>query len=224
MTPPELPWAAEAVLTGPVVTVLPACRVAATPAVDYDEALLGMSVPPGRQALRESRTAQVAEVPAAFGWALAGEIGAATADRWQGRFQAGRATTGDCKRLSAALAAGAHLDPVLAGFASDTPVLVTWVDGLEAVPISAMVLPGEVVHTTAGPVVSDLWTEPYQLTLRVGMALVSPDGTVVVRLSDEIGALLTDEHGPDRAGRAVARDLAGEVAKIWPCEELVATR
>lgn len=224
MVAPELPWAAEAVPTGPVVTVLPACVVATAPGVDYNEALLGVTVPLGRQALREARTREVARVPAAFGWALAGEIGAATGERWEGRFATGREAPTPCRRLTTALLDGARLDPVLAGFASDTPVLVTWVDGFDAVPISALVLPGEVVHTASGPVVSDLWTEPYQLTLRVGMALVSPDGTVVVRLSDEIGTVLTDDHGPERAGRAVARDLAAEVAKIWPCQELVANR
>lgn len=222
--PPELPWAAEALPTGPVVTVLPACVLAAAPAVDYHEALAGTFVPLGREALREARTAEAARVPEVFGWALAGEIGAATGHRWDGRFAVGRATPASCRRLSAALAAGERLDPVLAGFASDQPVLVTWVDGLEAVPISALVLPGEVLHTSSGPVVSDLWAEPYQVTLRVGMALIAPDGTVVVRLSDQIDALLTDDLGAERAGRGVARELAAEVAKLWPCEELVAHR
>lgn len=214
---PPQPWAAEASPPGDEVLVLPVLDRTRTIPVDYAESI-GVRVPFEREDTRRRRTVELADVPRAFGWALPGEVGADLGDRWEGRFLVGRWPSGARGRLEQALG-GSGLDVALSDLAdSRRPVLVTWVSALDGRPISGEALPGEVVDTEVGPVVSDLFSEPYRVEATLGAALIAPDGEVVVRVDDDFEAVLSDVSGPDQVGRALASALAEDVAKLWPVE------
>lgn len=216
LLPPQ-PWAAEASPPGDEVIVLPVLDRSGAIAVDYAEAL-GVRVPFDREDARRRRTIELADVPVAFGWALPGEVGADLGARWNGRFVVGKWPVGARARLDQALD-GPGLDGALSDLADPLrPVLITWVLALDGRPISGEALPGEVVDTEIGPVISDLFAEPYRVRATLGAALIAPDGEVVVRVGDEFEAVLSDVSGPDRVGRALAAALAVDVAKMWPVD------
>lgn len=97
------------------------------------------------------------------------------------------------------------------------PVLVTWVRGLSGSPLTNEFIVGEVTFIGEGPVVVTL-EEPYRVSGRFGLALVAPDGEVLVRYEEPFEAVLSDTYGPGRIARDVARDLAVEVARFWPVD------
>lgn len=112
------------------------------------------------------------------------------------------------------------LDEALAGAAragSGKSVLVTWVRGLTGEPLTSKFLVGEVTYVGDGPVVVTL-EEPYRVTGRFGLALVSPQGEVLVRVEEPFEAVLGDHYGPGRIARDIARDLAEEVSRFWPVD------
>ena len=93
-----------------------------------------------------------------------------------------------------------------------------WTASLRGEPVSNQGLPGDLVTTDAGPVIVDHGEEVYRVRARVGLALVAPDGEVVVRYVDTYEALLSDRADPAQAARDLARDLAAQVALIWPTD------
>lgn len=99
--------------------------------------------------------------------------------------------------------------------AAGRSVLVTWVRGLTGAPLTNEFLVGEVTYVGDGPVVVTL-EQPYRVTGRFGLALISPTGDVLVRYEEPFEAVLGDHYGPGRIARDVARDLAEEVSRFWP--------
>ncbi len=93
--------------------------------------------------------------------------------------------------------------------------LFSWVSELDGQPLSLLGFPGEVVETPVGPVVLDHDDEPYLVTAKVGMALVTRDGEVVVRYQDTFETILSARTDSARAGRELARALAREVTLVW---------
>jgi hypothetical protein len=222
IVPPELPWTAEAEAPGAIVQVLPPCLATDDLSVDVRGSLTGTVVDARRELTREARTREAARVPEAIGWSLPGEIAAAGV--FDGRFAVGEHRARACRRLDLALRSEGPIEPALAAFAGAEPVLVVWVDEIVAEPFSVGVLPGEVVHTPVGPVVVDLFAEPYRVTASVGAALVSEDGAVVVRVADRFETVLADDRNAAIAGRALARELSLDIARIWPSAAVVAQR
>lgn len=96
-------------------------------------------------------------------------------------------------------------------------VLVTWVRELAGEPLTNDFIVGEVTYIGEGPVVVTL-EEPYRVSGRFGLALVSPDGDVLVRYEEPFEAVLGDHYGAGRIARDVARDLAAEVSRFWPLD------
>lgn len=209
------PWAADAEPAGDEILVLPVLDRSGARAVDYRESL-GVRVPYTREEVRRERTAELGLIAAAYGWALPGEVGAALGASWDGRFLVGRWPAGARSRIDQALDGG-DIDVALAGLADPRrTVLVTWVDRVDGRPISAEAMPGEVVHTAVGPVICDLFAEPYRVNATIGAALIAPDGQILVRVTDDVEAVLSEADGPDRVGRTLAAALAEDVAKLWP--------
>jgi len=157
-------------------------------------------------------------VPDAVAWALPGAVNAELGLEWDGDFQASAMPLGGKDRLLGALGRRDVLDPALAELARASggdATLFTWVTSLEADVLSSQNLPGEVVDTIVGPVFVDVTQEPFVVQARIGMALVTRDGEVVVRYEDEYSSLLTEDRSATWVGRDLARRLAEEVALVW---------
>lgn len=213
------PWVAEARLAGDEIAVLPLISLATRPEADYREGLGSLNVPLLRETGRNARTEQLFHIPEAIAVALPGEVGAVLGDRWDGHFVTTKWPVGTRDSLISALDGRADLDQALARLANGHQfLLVTWVNTLSGTPISAEGLPGEVVYTESGPVIVDLVEEPYRVRATVGVALIAPDGELLVRYADTFETVLNDRSGPARVGRTVARGLADEVGAFWPTD------
>jgi hypothetical protein len=182
-------------------------------------------VPENRLAVRTERSREIEEVAMAVGRALPGEVNGALGAAWRGNFRNHHLPSAARHQVADALRCRRELEPTLAGAAramgGDT-VLLSWVDSLEATPLSALGPPGSVVSTAAGLSVVDPADEPHLVTARVGMALVADDGEVVLRYQDTFETILSGAWGPDDAGRELARDLAHEVAYVWALDPRLA--
>jgi hypothetical protein len=226
---PSVSWDFQARAVPGEVRVLPALVDAAAPALSR-ESYVGAGIPVGREAVRRERTAQLARVPEAFAAALPGALNAAMGPSWGGDFAVGRYPAGARRALRAAVRGRADLPEALGRVgrgAGGEGALVTWVERIEARPITALGFAGEIVGTELGPVVVDHRAEPYRVVARVGVALVAADGDVVLRYRDTVETVLSAD-GPDAAARHLARDLAAELALVWPADprlrELAARR
>jgi hypothetical protein len=201
------------------IRVLPVIGPEDLPEVDL-ESWVGAGLTPQRIRLREERTAALRALPNALRQALPGQVHAALEGSWEGDFTVGRFPLGTRERLRVALRDGEPLDEALGAVArgAKSPVLVTWVDRLEGTPLTVHGPPGELVSTTEGPVLVDLFDEPYQVQVRAGCALVAADGEVVLRYRDHFETVVSSTRDQYRAGRALAEDLAWEVTKVWPVD------
>ncbi len=219
VTPADhLSFAFEARPTWGEVRVVPTLALHGPVSVNYDS-YLGRSLPLHRQQIRRERTRELAQVPAALGRALPGEVNARLGRTWSGQFRGHDLAAPARDRVRDALvgerpdlhASLAHAAREVGGQAT----LFCWVRGLEAEPLSLRGFPGEVVETELGPVVLDHQDEPYLVRAEVGMALVTQDGEVVLRYQDTYPALLSARADAQSAARELARSLAEEVSLVW---------
>lgn len=174
-----------------------------------------------RLVLREQRMDELGRVPDELGVSLPGAIHARLDDAWHGHFKVGTLPIGARSRLEGALR---RQDPreleealaVAARGVGGQATLFTWVTELTADPLTAEGFPGDRVDTPVGPVIVDLFEEPYRVHATLGMALVRSDGLVVLRYSDQAASLLSPHRSASRVGRDLAIELADEVVKMWP--------
>jgi hypothetical protein len=212
---PIVPWRFEARPTHGTVEVLPVL-VAHDPLPPERDDYVGAGLPWIREWLRSEREAEIAEVPGLLGRALPAAVTAELGPRWDGTFRVGAFPIGGRAALRRVLARNGEVDAVLETLPhTETSVLVTWVTDLDAHALTTDGWPGEIVTTSAGPVVLDHIEEPYLVEAAVGMALVAPDGEVVLRYADRFTTVLSARRGPRRAAQDLARDLAREVALVW---------
>ena len=213
----HLPWAAEARPTHNV-RVLPVLTVYDEPEVRLD-GYVGAGVSWYREGIRRQRTSELNEISEAIGDSLPGAVHGEMRGCWDGNFRVGRYPVLTRDRLAGALKGRSDLDEALVDIAQSVggeAVLFTWITELRGDPLSAEGLPGEIIETSVGPVVVDLYDEPYRVTAEVGMALVTSDGDVVVRYADTFEAILSGASRPAHTGRDLAKLLASEVAMVWP--------
>lgn len=214
---PQLPFTWEARAIEGEVRVLEGLA-AHEPVVLELGSFVGGELPEPRALVRERRLSEVHQLPQSVGWALPGAVNGALADHWVGDFRSGSWPSGRRERVLSALQRGHGLDRALgdvARAAGGDAVLVSWVDRLQARPLSLDGFPGELVHTPAGSVIIDHGDEPYLVELRAGMALVAADGEVVVRYHQNMATVVSKARSPEAVGRALAADMAAEVAKVW---------
>ena len=216
-TDPMLPFRFEARPTGGEVRVVPALQLhdAVSPELG---SFLGQSLAQGQIDVRQVRAHELGLLSAAVGRALPGEVNGQLGGTWTGQFLMHSFPAAARQRVSDALRSGRDLDEALADAAraiGGDAVLISWMDRLDATPMTLSDLPGELRETPAGPVVVDYPDEPFLVTARVGMALVTADGEVVVRYQDTYETVLSGARGPQVAGRDLAHSLAAEVAMIW---------
>ncbi|MEQ1501658.1 MAG: hypothetical protein ABMB14_05480 [Myxococcota bacterium] len=217
--PPEvyLPFSFEARPTSGEVRVVPALRLHDPVAADL-RAYLGTQLPDSEQRLRIQRTHELTELSEAVGFALPGEVNGELGDTWPGQFRSSSYPMGSRQRVEEALRSRVGVDWALGEAAraiGGDAALISWMDELDAEPLTTRGLPGVVVDTAAGPVVVDSEDEPYLVSAQVGMALVAADGEVVVRYTDTYETVLSGSRGPAVAGRDLAHALAEEVALVW---------
>jgi len=192
------------------------------------QTFVGRDVGEEQEAIREARTRQVGEVPAALGQALPGAVNGRLGKSWSGQFRHGHWPLGASRRLERALDTSMEtgsLDAVLMGLAEQVgtgAVLVTWTRELAGDPVSMQGFPGDLVRTEAGDVVVDQAAETYLVRADVGVALVTPD-EVLIRYEDDYHVLLSELSGTGGAADRLAQIMAEEVAKIWATDELLAT-
>ncbi|HHO51864.1 MAG TPA: hypothetical protein ENK18_13540 [Deltaproteobacteria bacterium] len=200
------------------VRVVPALAVHAPLEVNLDS-YLGASLPHQRELVRHARTRALAEIPRAMGLALPGEVNSELGLTWGGQFRSHRLPFVAQQRLADALVGRRpDLHAVLAEAAAAVggeATLFSWVTDLRGDPLTLRGLPGETVETTAGPVVLDHRDEPFLVTARIGMALVTRDGEVVLRYEDTYDAILSEDGGADETGRVLARSLVQEIVLVW---------
>ena len=215
---PVLSWRFEARRTTGEVRVLPVITLHDEPALALDS-FLGRGLSAEVEAQRRLRTEELGAVPEAIGLALPGAVNGVLGRTWEGQFRYSSWPLSARDRVEVALEANSRrLDAQLgraARVAGGDAVLVTWVDALDARPLTAEGFAGDIVETTAGPVVVDHADEPYHVEVDVGMALVAADGEVVLRYHDAFEALLSSRMPPSHVGRVVAAELASEIGKVW---------
>lgn len=214
---PFLPFSFEARPTGGEVRVVPALQLHAPVSPELGN-YLARRLPEGQVDVRIHRAHQLAELSSAVGLALPGEVNGELGSSWSGQFLTHPFPAASRQRLEEALRTGREVDLALADAAraiGGDAVLISWMDELDAKPLSLFDLPGQVLETAAGPVLVDFPDEPYRVSARVGMALVTADGEVVVRYHDTYETVLSGARGPSVAGRDLAHALAAEVAMVW---------
>jgi hypothetical protein len=213
-----LPWTFEARPTAGRIMVVPVIDLTTEPVVNLDSPT-GRALPPEWAAMRRQRTQELGQVAGAIGQALPGAVNGQLGFAWKGQFKAGQFAVGGRDRLKKTLLSRrASLDRVLAEQAraiGGEATLFTWVVSQEATPISAQAFPGFSFETPVGPVVVDPVDEPYMVEARIGLALVTRDGEVVLRYEDQYRAVLSSQNTPERVGRTLARSLAEEVGPVW---------
>lgn len=218
-TRPVLPFVTfEATPTAGEVRVVPALRLH-DPLEPELGSFFGPALPAGPVATRIARTAELEDLTAAVGLALPGEVNGVLGDTWTGQFRSHRMPKAAGQHLATALRGGGRdLDDALADAAravGGDAVLFSWLDRLDAEPLTLKDVPGMVIETPAGPVVVDDGDQPYVVTAQVGMALVAHDGEVVIRYHDTYETVLSGARGPDVAGRDLAQALARDIVKVW---------
>lgn len=215
----DLSWSFEARAVPGEIKVLPVIGPAQTPEVIL-ESWVGAELTPLRTELREARTDDLKALPDAVRSALPGEVHAALHGSWDGEFRVGRYPIGGKERVQAALRSRQPLDETLGVIAraADSAVLITWVDSLDGIPLTVHSPPGEMIRTPSGPVLVDLFDEPYRVEATLGCALVASDGEVVLRYQDSFETVISGARDANTAGRALASDLARELATVWPAD------
>ncbi|TNE85019.1 MAG: hypothetical protein EP330_26820 [Deltaproteobacteria bacterium] len=215
----DLSWNFEARAVPGEIRVLPVIGPASDPEVIL-ESWVGAGLTPLRTSLREARTEELLALPDAVRASLPGQVHAALDGTWEGEFRVGRYPVGGRERVQAALRTRQDLDEALGvvARASRSAVLVTWVESVDGVPLTVHSPPGETVSTSAGPVLVDLFDEPYRVEATLGCALVASDGEVVLRYQDSFETVISGTRDARAAGRTLAEELALEVAKVWPAD------
>jgi len=199
------------------VRVVPGLGVHAPLAVELGDYLGGGLASP-RVAVRSQRTAELGALSSEVGLALPGAVGGKLGEDFLGTFRATDWPDAARAKVVRALERGHGLDEALGAAgraAGGEALLVTWVDRLEARPLSLDGAPGDMIDTPRGQVVVDHADEPYLVDLGVGMALVSGDGQVLLRFREDVQTILSAARPPPVVGREVARHLAEEVARTW---------
>lgn len=214
---PFLPFAFEARPTSGEIRVMPALQLH-DPVTPELGSFLGRALSEDQIRVRRQRAHQLDGLSEAVGLALPGEVNGELGERWGGQFCSHGYPLGARQRLADALRSRRGVDLALGAVARSIggdAVLISWMDRLEAEPLTLNGMPGLVVETPAGPVVVDSSDEPYVVSARVGMALVAADGEVVVRYQDTYETVLSGARGLSTAGRDLAHALAQEVATVW---------
>ena len=213
------PWLFEARPENGNIQVLPVISAfELTEATDND--FVG-PIPPWRLHLRKQRIRSLRSVPDAVAIALPGALAAQLPSNWPGHFQVGHFPGGLKSKLTDSLTKGESIDAHLGEMGSrkqDVATLVSWVEEIEATPITKEAAPGDMVQTDVGPVVVNLFEESYRIRATVGMALVASDGEVILRYRDDFESILGEQRNPNRVGRDLAMSLAREITKMWPID------
>ena len=212
-----LPFAFEARPTSGEIRVVPALQLHPPVAPELGS-FLGRSLSQRQASVRYQRAYQLTHLSVAVGEALPGEVNGELGERWRGQFRTHGYPLGTRQRVADALRNRRDVDLALGDAARSIggdAVLISWMDHVEARPLTMSEMLGLVVDTPAGPVVVDNGDEPYVVSAEIGMALVAADGEVVVRYHDTYETVLSGSRGPSTAGRDLAHALAQEVAKVW---------
>lgn len=221
-----LPFAFEARSSRGEIWVMPPLAVHA-PVQINEQHMLGAALPLRQRRIRAERTAELAALPTTIAEVLPGEVNARLGATWQGQFRHSPAPPSHAHRLTdAVLHRRPDLHAVLEGYAEGNGrwVLLTWVSELSGDPLIRSALPGEVVQTSSGPVVVDFEDDPHLISVKLGMALLAPDGEVVLRYEDRFEAVLSGRSARQEAARQLARALADEIALVWMTEAHLAGR
>lgn len=213
-----LPFNFSARPTWGEVRVVPALALHEPVEINLDS-YLGSALPYRRQLVRKERTHQLMGLSKAVGLALPGEVNGVLGLSWAGQFRSHNLPAGSRSRVGeAVLGERPGIDAELGDAAESVggeATLFCWISELSGEPLSLRGFPGEVLETEAGPVVLDHEDEPYLVTARLGMALVTSDGEVVVRYQDTFETILSGSSDEGRAGRELARAMAHEVGEMW---------
>ena len=178
-------------------------------------------IPPWRLHLRKQRMESIKTVPDAVGMALPGALASQLPIDWGGSFHVGHYSGSIKSKMTDHIAHGESIDRLLIEMGSrkkGVSTLVSWVEELEATPITQEAAPGEMVITEVGPIIVNLFEECYRIRATVGMALVTSDGEVILRYRDQFESILGEQRSPNRVGRDLALSLAKEITKMWPID------
>lgn len=213
----EQPYRFEARTTHGIIRVLPPLDVT-DPTELSTASYVGPAIPWMREWLRDRRTDEIDGLPARVGTSLPGALNTCLDEHFDATFLSGHYAPGVRTALQSALKGRGDLDATLRlasrGIEGDA-ALISWVQGIDARPLTAEGFAGDIVQTAAGPVVIDFLDEPYLVEAKVGMALVARDGEVVLRYTDHFSTVLSARRKPRRAAKDLAGALAEEVAKVW---------
>jgi hypothetical protein len=178
-----------------------------------------------RHDLRVHRTEQLEELPYYVGLSLPGAVNGVLGMGWKAQFRSAKYPVSGQTKVRAALAGKRDLDETLRRVAAtmgQQAVLYTWIQELDGYPLSRDSAPGWVEETSWGPVVVRWSEEPYLVNMRVGMALVTGDGEVVLRHEDRFTTVLSDAQNPEVAAGDIARSIAGQVTQAWSADQVFA--
>lgn len=213
----EQPFRFEARTTHGVIRVMPPLATC-DPTELSTASYVGPPIPWMREWLRSRRIDEIDGLPAEVGMALPGALNAALGSTFDGTFLMGELPGTTRAAVRSALRGKGDLDATLSAAArgiDGSAALFTWVESVDARPLTAEGFAGDILETDAGPVVLDFFEEPYLIEAEIGLALVARDGEVVVRYAEHFSTVLSARRPSRRAAKDLALALATEVAKVW---------
>lgn len=219
---PTGPYRFEGLSATGEIRVVPVLRAFDAPDLRVD-GYVTEAIPHHRLVLRQQRMDELQRVPDHVAMAMPGAIHSRLDGEWTGHFRVGHLPIGARGRLETALRRDDNdsLEATLADVATSVggqATLFTWITDLRANPLTAEAFPGDFVDTSAGSVVVDFAEEPYRVDAEVGLALVTADGHVVLRYTEQTASLLSPHRNSARVGRDLASEVAAQVVSMWPSD------
>ena len=212
-------WRAEARVTHGRIDVQPVLDRSVSPRPTAN-GFVTSEVPWRAEWIRGQRVDATRSAPTEVASALPGALVARLGADFDGWFRTGRRQRLARGGLQSAIDGHRDLDDALAMYARPhASILVTWVADLRVEPLNATGFVGDVVATPAGPVVLDLLEEPHLVQMELGLALVAPDGEVVVRVEHHASSVLSARRDLDQAARSMADQLAEQARRAWAVDD-----
>ena len=211
-------WDAQPTPIDGTLFVAPPLVSAEAPSLNL-EGFLGEKLQDGWADGRIRRTAQLSELPYALSDALPGQLYQDVLSHWEGHF---RPTQWDKKDHQSLLLK----DPESADFFNQLSAeakkrgsggtLFVWVTHLDGHPLTSSTMSGELIFHKERPVLVDRLSEPYHVEIALGAALFDGSGHLAFRYQDHYESLLSESQDTHNAAKELAKDLASDLALIWP--------
>lgn len=164
---------------------------------------------------RFKRNEQLNLIPEAFSHALPGQLARYMPENWKGVLTDTSLGLRERSKIThSLLSSPTDLDKTLEKLVDNTALLFHWISAFEAVPLSTTIEPATTTRVAERYVFVDSKTDPVLVNIKLGLALVSAEGQILLRYQEHYEVVLSEAKGPDSAGRDLARQVASDVALV----------